>query len=83
MTRKLFHSAILAAFGVLPVVCQEAPPKTGPAPLYRVTVIERNVDAVNYAYHSPEPARIDFKGTVLLPSAKGGATLFFTIFTLT
>src|SRR5215469_1177472 len=75
MNRKLFHSAILVAFGALPVVCQEAPPKTGPAPLYRVTVIERNVDAVNYAYHAPEPARIDFRGTVLLPTAKGGATV--------
>ena len=75
MNRIFFHSAILAAFGVLPLVCQEAPPKTGPAPLYRVTVIERNVDAVNYAYHAPEPARIDFRGTVLLPTAKGGATV--------
>jgi outer membrane protein OmpA-like peptidoglycan-associated protein len=75
MNRTFFHSAILAALGGLPLVCQEAPPKTGPAPLYRVTVIERNVDAVNYAYHAPEPARIDFRGTVLLPTAKGGATV--------
>ena len=75
MNRTLFHSAMLAAFGALPVVCQEAPPKTGPAPLYRVTVIERNVDAVNYAYRPAEPARIDFRGTVLLPAAKGGATV--------
>lgn len=73
MNRTILHSAILAASGVLPAVCQEAPPKTGPAPLYRVTVIERNVDAVNYQYHAVEPARIDFRGTVLLPSAKGGA----------
>jgi flagellar motor protein MotB len=62
-------------FCVVPVVCQEAPPKTGPAPLYSVTVIERNVDAVNYSYRAAEPARIDFKGTVLLPPAKGGATV--------
>jgi len=73
MNRTFFHGAILAAFGALPAVCQEAPPKTGPAPLYRVTVIERNVDAVNYQYHAVEPARIDFRGTVLLPMAKGGA----------
>jgi flagellar motor protein MotB len=75
MNRTLFHSAMLAALGALPAVCQEAPPKTGPAPLYRVTVIERNVDAVNYAYRPAEPARIDFRGTVLLPGAKGGATV--------
>ena len=73
MSRRLFYSAILAAFGALPGVCQDAPPKTGPAPLYSVTVIERNVDAVNYQYHSAEPSRIDFRGTVLLPAAKGGA----------
>ena len=72
---KIFYGVILVLLGALPLVCQEAPPKTGPAPLYRVTVIERNVDAVNYAYHAPEPARIDFRGTVLLPSAKGGATV--------
>jgi flagellar motor protein MotB len=75
MNRTLFLSGILSAFSALPVVCQDAPPKAGPAPLYRVTVIERNVDAVNYAYHAPEPARIDFRGTVLLPTAKGGATV--------
>lgn len=73
MNRRLFYGAILAAFGALPGVCQDAPPKTGPAPLYSVTVIERNVDAVNYQYHSAEPSRIDFRGTVLLPAAKGGA----------
>ena len=75
MNRKVFHSAIVVAFGVLPVVCQEAPPKAAPAPLYRVTVVERNVDAVNYSYRAVEPARIDFKGTVLLPFSKGGATV--------
>jgi outer membrane protein OmpA-like peptidoglycan-associated protein len=75
MNRALFYGAILATFGVLPAVSQDATPKAGPAPLYRVTVIERSVDAVNYRYRSPEPSRIDFKGTVLLPSAKGGATV--------
>jgi outer membrane protein OmpA-like peptidoglycan-associated protein len=73
MNRRLFYSAILAAFGALPGFCQDAPPKTEPVPLYRVTVVERNVDAVNYQYHSAEPSRIDFRGTVLLPAAKGGA----------
>ena len=73
MNRTFFHSAVLAALCTVPLVCQEAPPKTGPAPLYRVTVIERNVDAVNYAYRPPEPAHIDFRGTVLLPNANGGA----------
>ena len=43
-------------------------------PLYRVTVIERTVKAVNYQYRSG-PTQIDFRGTVLLPEAKGDATI--------
>jgi outer membrane protein OmpA-like peptidoglycan-associated protein len=42
--------------------------------LYRVTVIERTVNAVNYQYRSG-PTKIDFRGTVLLPAAKGDATV--------
>jgi flagellar motor protein MotB len=42
-------------------------------PLYRVTVIERTVKAVNYQYRSGVPTQIDFRGTVLLPEAKGDA----------
>jgi outer membrane protein OmpA-like peptidoglycan-associated protein len=43
-------------------------------PIYHVTVIERTVRAVNYQYRSG-PTQIDFKGTVLLPPAKGEATV--------
>ena len=42
------------------------------APIYRVTVEQRTVRAVNYGHRS-EPTRIDFRGTVLLPLAKGEA----------
>src|SRR5579872_3368686 len=42
-------------------------------PLYRVTVIERTVKAVNYQYRSGIPTQIDFRGTVLLPEGKGDA----------
>ena len=42
-------------------------------PLYRVTVIERTVKAVNYQYRSGMPTQIDFRGTVLLPEGKGDA----------
>jgi flagellar motor protein MotB len=52
---------------------QTAPPaETGKVPLYRVTVIQRTVKAVNYRYRG-EPTEIDFMGTVLLPKAKGRA----------
>ena len=34
--------------------------------------IQRTVEAINYEYRS-EPTRIDFRGTVLMPKAKGEA----------
>ena len=39
-----------------------------------MTVIERTVKAVSYQYRSG-PTQTDFRGTVLLPEAKGDATL--------
>lgn len=44
------------------------------APLYRITVVERTVKSVNYQYRNG-PTEIDFRGTVLLPEAKGDATV--------
>ena len=44
------------------------------APIYNVTVIARTVRAVNYRYRS-DPTQIDFRGTVLLPLAKGEAVV--------
>src|SRR5215469_721135 len=61
-------------------LAQEAPPtpenspQAPPVPVYRVTVVEHGIDAVNYQYRS-EPTKIDFRGTVLLPEAKGEATV--------
>ena len=43
-------------------------------PIYQVTVVERTVKAVNYQYRGGQ-TRIDFAGTVLLPQAKGEATV--------
>ncbi|HWD00223.1 MAG TPA: OmpA family protein [Candidatus Sulfopaludibacter sp.] len=53
--------------------CQTPRPSGQNVPLYRVTVIERTVKAVNYQYRSGQPTQIDFRGTVLLPEAKGAA----------
>jgi hypothetical protein len=41
-------------------------------PIYRLTVVQRALEAVNFQSHSG-PTRIDFKGTVLLPKAEGEA----------
>jgi hypothetical protein len=48
--------------------------KNGRAPIYSVTVVERTTKPVNYEYRSL-PTRIDFRGTVLLPKARGEATV--------
>jgi hypothetical protein len=41
-------------------------------PIYRLTVVQRALQAVNFQSHSG-PTRIDFKGTVLLSKADGDA----------
>jgi flagellar motor protein MotB len=74
MLRAASGLSILAVCGALPAICQEAPPKSESVPLYRVTVTERNIEAVNYQYRSG-PTKIDFRGTVLLNKAKGDATV--------
>lgn len=43
-------------------------------PIYRVTVVQRSLPAVNYGHRSA-PTRIDFRGTVLTPDARGGAVV--------
>lgn len=42
------------------------------APIYHVSVVERNIAAVNYRYRQG-PTPIDFRGTVLMPDGKGWA----------
>jgi outer membrane protein OmpA-like peptidoglycan-associated protein len=61
-------SAVLLISCAVSVWCQQQPT----APIYQVTVVERTVKAINYKYRS-DPTMIDFRGTVLLPKAKGGA----------
>jgi len=41
-------------------------------PLYRVEVISRTTKAINYG-HRTLPTKVDFRGTVLLPDARGEA----------
>ena len=60
---------LLAATGA--AWCQNHP---DPQPIYRVTVVSRTLPAVNYE-HRGGPTAIDFQGTVLLPRAKGTATV--------
>ena len=58
------------AFGVSAVWAQSREP----APIYKVTVVSRTLQAVNYE-HRTGPTMIDFHGTVLMPRAGGVATV--------
>ena len=46
----------------------------GAMPIYRVTVVERTTKAINYNHRSGS-TKIDFRGTALLPDARGEATV--------
>jgi len=46
----------------------------GGMPIYRVTVVERTTKAINYNHRSGS-TKIDFRGTPLLPEARGEATV--------
>ncbi|HTS28803.1 MAG TPA: OmpA family protein [Bryobacteraceae bacterium] len=49
------------------------PAETGqPMPVFRVTVVSRTTKAVNY-HHRTGTTRIDFRGTELMPAARGDA----------
>jgi flagellar motor protein MotB len=74
MDRTLISTLVLVVWCALPGLCQQAAPASETVPLYRVTVIERSVDAINYQYRAG-PTKIDFRGTVLLTNAKGDATV--------
>jgi outer membrane protein OmpA-like peptidoglycan-associated protein len=50
----------------------QPPIPSDPQPIYRVTVVSRSLQAVNYE-HRGGPTPIDFGGTVLLPEIKGTA----------
>lgn len=64
------NSILLILALAIPAFSQQS----GPAPIYRVTVTERTVKAINYQYRSG-PTPIDFRGTVLMPKGKGDATV--------
>jgi outer membrane protein OmpA-like peptidoglycan-associated protein len=47
---------------------------TGAMPVYRITVVERTITATSYNHRSG-PTKIAFRGTSLLPEARGEATV--------
>jgi outer membrane protein OmpA-like peptidoglycan-associated protein len=59
----------LSSFGAL---AQAAPGKSDSVPIYRITVVARTTEAINYRHRSGS-TRIDFQGTSLMPEARGVA----------
>ena len=53
---------------------QSASDASGSQPIYRVTVVARTMKAINYNHRSGS-TKIDFRGTALLPEARGEATV--------
>ncbi len=82
----LLFSGLIAVGSYAPAAAQEPNPTSGVTPaqasegvtqkdgiyLYRVKVVQRDLDAVNYLHRSGS-TRIGFKGTTLLPQASGEA----------
>jgi outer membrane protein OmpA-like peptidoglycan-associated protein len=63
---------LLIALSSLPALAQTEPQKTGTVPIYRITVVARTTQAINYRHRSGA-TRINFQGTSLLPEARGNA----------
>lgn len=66
-------SGLAILFAAVPAWGQR-PAKSESVPIFHVTVVESTVTAINYQYRQG-PTRIDFRGTVLMPEAKGEATV--------
>jgi outer membrane protein OmpA-like peptidoglycan-associated protein len=72
MAGKLLRTTTFGLFCTLVTVAQNQPEHSVNVPIYRVTVVDRTVSAIDYQYRNG-PTNIDFQGTVLLPQAKGDA----------
>ncbi len=76
MLIKLLAMATLIEGAAIVCAAQSPPPtpNADTAPIYNVTVVSRSLSAISYM-HRGDPTKIDFKGTVLLPAARGEATV--------
>ncbi len=70
MKNAILTSALAAILGPAGF-CQS---QSGPAPIYRITVVQRTTKAINYQYRNG-PTMIDFVGTALLPNGHGEANV--------
>jgi hypothetical protein len=75
----VFACGIACAGAVLaqtsnPGADRQTPGSSRTEPIYRVTVVSRTIKAVNYG-HRTIPTKVDMKGTILSPEARGEATV--------
>jgi outer membrane protein OmpA-like peptidoglycan-associated protein len=72
----LLLAALAAMYAQTPNPTQQSaqgPVDTGqPMPIFRVTVVSRTISAINY-HHRSGSTQVDFRGTELLPLARGEA----------
>jgi len=66
----IFKTLLLTLLVSTMALGQTEPQKT--VPIYRITVVGRTVKAINYRHRSA-PTKVDFRGTSLMPEAKGTA----------
>lgn len=74
MHRFAWTAIFLSAGMILAQTQEQTPADRQRNPLYQVTVVSHTTKAVNYG-HRTEPTRIGFRGTVLMPQAKGEAVV--------
>jgi len=62
---------LITVFSVA-LLAQSEPQSTNSVPVYRVTVVARTIKAINYRHRSG-PTKVEFRGTGLMPDARGTA----------
>ena len=70
----LFLAGFLCAQAPSPVQSNVTPMPNGSVPIFRVDVTSRTITAVNY-HHRQGTTKIDFRGTALMPDARGTAEI--------
>jgi hypothetical protein len=64
----------VSCLSVIAAIALASPADERDAPIYRITVGQRSLPAVNYGLRSG-PTKVDFRGTVLAPDTRGNATI--------
>ena len=68
-------TALIAMLAAITLGSQTPMPPPETVPLYRVTVVQSSAKALNYRALNASSTKIDFKGTVLAPTAAGMAKI--------